>query len=194
MYFFTSDEHYGHKKIIEYCNRPFETVEEMDETIISNHNEVVSRGDIVIHGGDFTLWKNVEGIYRNYINRLNGQHVFLKGSHDYWLKGKNNLTRWERNITINGKKYYFVVDHYAGRVWPRSHYNSFQLYGHSHGNLPPVGKQHDIGVDNNNFYPLSENQILMIMERRPDNFNLVRDNSRDALAREGVIKPRTETG
>lgn len=165
----------------------------MDETIISNHNEVVSKGDTVIHGGDFTLWKNVEGIYRKYINRLNGTHIFIKGSHDYWLKN-SAARRWERNITINGKKYYFVVDHYAMRTWHKSHYNSFQLYGHSHGNLPPQGKQHDIGVDINNFYPLSAEQILEIMKGRMDNFNLVRDNSRDTPVREGVIKPRTETG
>jgi calcineurin-like phosphoesterase family protein len=39
------------------------------------------------------------------------------------------------------------------RVWPRSHHNSWQLYGHSHGKLLPIGKQWDIGVDNNDFYP-----------------------------------------
>jgi len=190
MYFFTADEHIAHKKIIEYCNRPFRSVEEMDETIISNHNEVVSKNDIVIHGGDFTLWKNVEGIYKKYINRLNGQHIFIRGSHDYWLK-KSAPTRWERNITINGKKYYFVVDHYAMRTWHKSHYNSFQLHGHSHGKLESVGKQHDIGVDNNDFYPLSETQIIEIMKIKPDNFNLIRDNTRP---REGVIRPFTETG
>lgn len=62
MYYFTADEHYGHKRIIEYSNRPFETVEEMDETLINNHNSVVNVNDTVIHAGDFTLWKNVRGI------------------------------------------------------------------------------------------------------------------------------------
>ena len=30
-----------------------------------------------------------------------------------------------------------VLCHYAMRVWDRSHYGSWHLYGHSHGNLPP---------------------------------------------------------
>jgi calcineurin-like phosphoesterase family protein len=60
------------------------------------------------------------------------------------------------------------------RVWPRSHYNSWQLYGHSHGRLEPVGKQWDVGVDNNNFYPVSFDQLVEIMKNRPDNFNLVK--------------------
>jgi calcineurin-like phosphoesterase family protein len=192
MHWFISDEHYGHERIIEYNKRPFKTIDEMDETIISNSNSVVSKNDITVHGGDFTLWKDVAGIYKKYINRLNGNHIFLKGSHDYWLPRRKSMQIWEKNIFVENRKYYFVVCHYAMRVWARSHYNSLQLYGHSHGKLPPIGKQHDITVDNNDFYPLSEFQIVQIMKHQPDNFNLIKDNSRHTPAREGVVKPLTE--
>lgn len=60
------------------------------------------------------------------------------------------------------------------KVWVRSHYNSFQLYGHSHGNLPTEGKQYDVGVDNNNFFPVSLDKIIEIMRKKPCNFNLIR--------------------
>lgn len=169
-YWFTADEHYAHKNIIHYCNRPFSTIEEMDETIIRNFNSVVFKNDTVIHAGDFTLLKDREEIYKKYINRLNGKHIFLIGSHDYWLRSTHNSYIWERKIL----DHYFVVCHYAMRTWARSHYNSIQLYGHSHGNLNPIGKQHDIGVDNNNFFPLSAKQIIDIMRERPDNPNLVK--------------------
>jgi len=176
-YFFTSDEHFGHKKILEYCNRPFDNVDEMDNFIINNFNSKVTKNDVTIHAGDFTLWKNMRGIYKKYINRLNGKHFFLKGSHDYWLNGLNQINQiWEKNITFNKKKYYIVVCHYAMRVWARSHYNSFQLYGHSHGNLEPIGKQWDIGVDNNNFFPLSLEEIIEIMKNRPNNFNFIKES------------------
>jgi len=178
-FWFTSDEHYGHKKVIEYSNRPFSSIEEMDETIINNHNSIVGKDDITIHAGDFTLWKNIKGIYEKYINRLNGKHIFIRGSHDYWLKGKDAHEIWEKNIYVAGNRYHIVVCHYAMRVWPRSHYNSFQLYGHSHGRLSPEGKQHDVGVDNNNFFPVSDIQIIEIMKKRPDNFNLIKRRKND---------------
>lgn len=174
MYWFTSDEHYGHRNIIEYCDRPFNSVQEMDEILIQNFNSVVSGQDTTIHAGDFTLSKDKELIYRKYINRLNGNHIFLKGSHDYWLPRSRSMQIWEKLI----KKHYFVVCHYNMRTWARSHYNSIQLYGHSHGGLAPTGKQHDIGVDNNKFFPLSDNQIIEIMKSRPDNPNFIKRSRR----------------
>lgn len=168
MFFFTADEHFGHANIIEYCNRPFEDVEEMDEEIIKRHNSVVCGRDTVIHDGDFCWGK----LANEYIKRLTGKtHIFIKGSHDRFLP-ENSPTILE--YRIEGQ--HIVVSHYAMRVWHRSHYNSWMLFGHSHGRLEPIGKQWDIGVDNNSFYPLSFTQIKDIMKTRPDNFNLVRIN------------------
>lgn len=166
MYFFTADEHYGHANIIRYCNRPFKSVDEMNEDIIRKHNAVVMTDDVVIHAGDFSLAK-VE-IASKYVAKLNGHHIFLQGSHDHWLP-RSALQIWEKNID----GIYVVVCHYAMRTWARSHYNSWQLYGHSHGTLPPIGKQWDIGVDNNDFYPVSFKKLSDIMKLRPDNPNLV---------------------
>jgi calcineurin-like phosphoesterase family protein len=166
MYFFTADEHYGHKNIIQYCNRPFESVKEMDEVLIANHNSIVNSGDVVVHAGDFTL-KNKEGA-SEYIRQLNGSHIFLKGSHDRWESNLRDI--WEK--TIEG--HHIVICHYAMRVWARSHYGSWHLYGHSHGKLAPIGKQWDIGVDNNDYYPVSMEKLKEIMQERPDNPNLIK--------------------
>lgn len=174
MLFFTSDEHYAHKNIIKYCGRPFKDEIENDETIITRHNERVKVGDTTIHAGDFTLIPRADVVFRKYVSRLNGNHIFIRGSHDRWMNGTYHEI-WER--TINGQV--IVVCHYAMLVWPRSHYGSWQLYGHSHGGLShgsPVvmGKQWDVGVDNNNFYPVSFDELVEIMKTRPDNFNLIK--------------------
>lgn len=173
MYFFTGDEHFGHKNILQYCERPFADVHEMNSEIIRRHNEVVSDDDIVIHAGDFTLNRDAS----RYIKRLKGKsHVFLRGSHDHWMKSdKVFYQRWEKTIA----KQHVVVDHYAAFVWSCSHHGSWQLHGHSHGGLErhslyPFGKQWDVGVDNNDFYPVSFEQLLEIMKSRPENWNRLR--------------------
>ncbi len=160
MYFFTADEHYGHKNIIKHCNRPFNSLEGMDKTIVVNHNEVVGKNDTVIHAGDFA-WKNA--VY--YRKQLNGLHIFLRGNHDE----RNNKFPYIREMTIDGQ--FIVICHYAMSIWNKSHYNAWQLFGHTHGRHEPVGKQWDIGVDNNDFYPLSFDQIKAIMKDRPDNID-----------------------
>src|SRR3990172_6132014 len=79
----TADQHLGHRNILEYCNRPFSSVEEMDAAIIAKHNEVVLPGDVVYIIGDFTLRPLEEAM--NYLARLNGVIHVLPGSHDAWI-------------------------------------------------------------------------------------------------------------
>lgn len=168
MYFFTADEHYGHSNILKYSNRPFDSIKEMNSELIKRHNEVVSKNDIVIHAGDFTL-KDSKYAW-SIIDQLNGTNIFIKGSHDRWLNNVPTSHIYEKRI----QDIHIVVCHYAMRVWPRSHYNSWQLYGHSHGRLGPIGKQYDVGVDNNSYYPISFDHLQDIMRTRPNNFNLIK--------------------
>ncbi len=126
QHFFISDEHYGHENIIKYTSRPFENVEEMNEEMIKRNNEIVGPNDIVVHAGDF-CWAKTYQEAQKYIDRLNGNHIFLLGSHDKWLKGKSRWqVVWER--MIEGQ--FIVVCHYCMRTWARSHFNSWHLYGH----------------------------------------------------------------
>ena len=68
--FFTSDTHFYHANIINFCGRPFKNVEVMNETLIANWNSVVGADDIVFHLGDFCLGGSAE--WTNILNRLNG--------------------------------------------------------------------------------------------------------------------------
>ena len=54
--FFTSDLHFGHENVLRFDNRPFETVEEMDEELINRWNDKVGKGDLVYVLGDL-IWK-----------------------------------------------------------------------------------------------------------------------------------------
>ena len=163
MFFLSADLHIGHRRIIEYCNRPFSDVHEMNKTLVSNHNYLVKQDDIVIHAGDFTLQGYNK--FKEYLTFLNGRHIFVKGSHDIWAKKFNpseipNLHKELGQkvhdileLSINNRK--IVVCHYAMRTWPHSHHGSILFYGHSHGKLKPFYNALDVGVDNNDYRPIS---------------------------------------
>lgn len=78
--FFTSDTHFGHARIIELCNRPWDTVEEMNEGIIERWNDTVSPTDIVYHLGDVALGKIADSL--PLVGRLNGLKILVVGNHD----------------------------------------------------------------------------------------------------------------
>jgi len=151
MIYFTADTHFNHKNIIKYCNRPFKDIDEMNKVLIENWNKKVGKKEIIYHLGDFGFGKL--GII---LDKLNGKIILIKGSHDKsTLKYKDRFIEIATLKEILYKKETITLCHYAMRVWPKSHYNSWHIFGHSHDKLEPVGKSWDIGADNNNFTPLS---------------------------------------
>ena len=85
MIFFTSDLHFGHRNIIRLCNRPFSSIEEMDNLLIQNWNHKVNRNDTVYILGDL-MFRN-EKPPEEYLRQLKGKKHLLVGNHDrQWIK------------------------------------------------------------------------------------------------------------
>lgn len=170
-HWFTSDMHYGHRKIIEYSKRPYTSVEEMNEALIANYNSVVKKGDLVYMLGDVLFGDKDFG--RSILQRLNGNKYLIFGNHDRTLRENSDLTKeffvWARDyseIKIGTQK--LILFHYSMRVWNASHYGSYQLYGHSHGSLydDPKLRSMDVGVDPSNYFPLSFEQVQAHMAKK----------------------------
>ena len=81
---FCSDHHFGHRNIINFKDnegnplRPFDTWEEMDETLVNNHNKVVGQKDRVYFLGDVAMNRS----QIRTVGRLNGRKVLIRGNHD----------------------------------------------------------------------------------------------------------------
>jgi len=171
---FTADTHLGHDSIRKYCQRPFESVEEMDTVLIENWNRVVKAGDTVYHLGDFA-YGNHEKV-RSYRASLKGKINLILGNHDHQNRIQNIpglFTSIDMLKTIKYNKHKIILCHYALRTWDSSHFNSFHCYGHSHGRLDPIGKQMDVGVDANGYHLFHIDQIIKIMLMKPDNPNYI---------------------
>jgi calcineurin-like phosphoesterase family protein len=175
MLWFTSDTHFGHANIIALCRRPFASAAEMDEQLIERWNEAVRPDDTVYHLGDFTLQGS--GPFAAYARRLQGRIRVLPGSHDRrWVArldscGASSLSGHPVELLpplvslklpelgAGGRPQVLVLCHYALRVWDRSHYGAWHLYGHCHGSLPALGLSFDVGVDAHGFRPWSLDEV-----------------------------------
>ena len=186
--FFTADEHYMHANIIKFCNRPFDSKEEMQEALVENHNSLVKDDDMVWHLGDFSYrgdWHDVQSILR----RMNGNHQFIFGNHDSSLMKIARMGRSHDMIRSGKLKFHgppekgqslnmmiqvhgqqIHISHYAQRTWLGAFRGSWHLFGHSHTNLEPFFRSMDVGVDNNNFYPFHFDEIKSIMDSVSDEF------------------------
>jgi len=77
---FTSDLHFGHRNVINYCNRPYKDLEEMHKALIKIWNDTVKEGDTVYVLGDFSLNKKWS---QTIIPLLKGNKILISGNHDY---------------------------------------------------------------------------------------------------------------
>lgn len=178
LLFFTSDHHFGHKNVINHCNRPYSSVEEMDEDLIKKWNEVVPKNGLVVHGGDLSMDLPKEILHEKYINRLNGRIVFqIIGNHDrklekWYAKNNNHYNSFGDRCLIIVKDDDFeygrkkiVVNHYPELSWYHKENGTWHVFGHVHGNLIHPNKNAvDITIDATDYYPLSyfelKNKIL----------------------------------
>lgn len=169
MIFFTSDLHIHHTNIIKYCQRPFNSVEEMDNTIINNWNLVVAQDDSVWVLGDFTMSNDKIFINRT-LSRLNGNKYLVTGNHDSSACKSSVSWKEVHELThISVERETLVLCHYSMRVWYKSHHGAWHLYGHSHGSLPEENNlSFDVGVDAWNYTPVSFKQIAKKMADKKD--------------------------
>lgn len=182
MRWFTSDTHFFHQRVIEYDNRPYKDVVEMQDCLIRNWNMCVSKKDIVYHLGDFAFgnpkrWKPI-------VDQLQGNIVLIRGNHDI-----NNGATLSRLIVDGVPMFRDVRDvdftTIGGRRVMLSHFpykrndgdirmaeyrpNDTGLWlicGHTHNLRPRIeGRIINVGCMNWNYFPLSENQINIFMRQ-----------------------------
>lgn len=182
---FTSDPHFQHGNIIQYCDRPFKSRDEMDSTMIKNWNSVIPpHGEVFILGdfcfGDQKTWAYI-------LDSLNGIKHLIAGNHDKSITpskftevvyGFRNVLVEDEEVGSEGQR--MTLCHYPMLSWYQSHRGSWQLFGHVHGELynnslsddkfdlrgKITPRQIDVGVDVHNFTPISYNQVKTIITKQ----------------------------
>ena len=110
--------HFGHKRIIDLANRPFESVEEMDETLIRNWRRVVKPDDVVYHLGDVGDPET--------LGKLTGRIVQIRGNHD------SHKIKSTHYAEVRHNKRLLCLFHYPIEDWNEWHKGAIHLHAHTH--------------------------------------------------------------
>jgi calcineurin-like phosphoesterase family protein len=161
--FFTADTHFGHGGALGLYRRPFASVAAMDDAMVERWNDTVAPDDEIWHLGDVAVGPRTPGPAAAFAERLAARLAGLHGR-KHLVTGNNDpdsARAWPgwasvqayAEISLDGRL--FVLCHYALRSWNGMGRGAINLHGHSHGRLPPMPRQFDVGVDARNFRPVT---------------------------------------
>jgi len=170
MNYYIADAHFGHQNIIELCQRPFENIETMANTIINNWNKKVKRNDNVYILGDmFYQCENPEEI----LKQLKGKKHLIIGNHDSFIKNekiKKYFCSINHYLEITDGHNLLILCHYPLITYKHeNHKNAFMVHGHIHlrnqtdlfNLLKKRPRILNAGVDINGFTPRSLEELVI---------------------------------
>ena len=193
MIYFSADHHFGHKNIIKYCDRPFSSVDEMNEEMVARWNARVDPQDTVYYLGDLSLSKAAVSLF---VPRLHGEKHLIMGNHDlcHPLHKKKAETGRQvylesgfKTLELSGAMeiagHLVHLNHMPYRMEPTREeevgrggeivekYSTYRptdrglwlLHGHVHEKWKTKGRMINVGVDVWDYYPVSLSEIEKII-------------------------------
>jgi len=175
MILFTADHHFGHSNIIRHCNRPFQSVDEMNDVLLDNWNSAVKPGDTVYIIGDLFFRNAIPA--EDFLHKLKGKKYLIIGNHDKdWMK-RTDLPKYfesaERMMEISTGAHKVTLCHYPMMTWNAISKGSYMIHGHIHNNTDADYFQFirnmpnilNAGVEINDYKPVSFNDLIKNNQR-----------------------------
>lgn len=140
MNYYVSDLHLFCRSMLRdghFDKRPFDTLEEMHETIKYNWNNTITNADHVYILGDISKRGYKDNVIA-YLSQLRGQLHLVKGNHDDVSDARFKRLFVEicdyKKISdsLEGKSYEIVMNHCPILAWENQHKGAIHLYGHTH--------------------------------------------------------------
>ena len=163
--FVTSDLHFFHNNILKYnaISRPFNTIEEMNDVIISNWNNMITLKDKTYILGDISF--GPAGKTAELLQQLNGTKILIKGNHDSsYLKNDLILNCFESihdYYELKYNKQFICMFHFPIEMWNRKHYGGLHFHGHTHSINQELNQRRiDVGLDGNNLLPYNIDDVV----------------------------------
>lgn len=169
--YYTADTHWNHRNMATLQWRPFATVADMNDALLTAWNETVRPNDIVYHLGDWSMGPAAEGLA--FVQQVHGTVHLITGNHDAPWAGNRDALKVQRQWLdagfasispfarrrIEGRNvllshFPYEGDHRTGRIG-EDRFNQFRLrdeglplvHGHVHDLWMFRGRQMNVGVD-----------------------------------------------
>lgn len=140
MNYYISDMHLDHKNVLKFDSRPFESVEKMNENLITNWNAKVTDEDDIWVLGDFCYRSEKDPSF--YLKQLKGKKHLIIGNHDKVTVNSGSALNYfdsvERLQHIKDREYNVILCHFPLADWNAKHRGSYHVYGHIHNNKDEV--------------------------------------------------------
>ena len=172
MIYYISDSHFGDERVMRLAKRPFHSVNDMDDTMISLWNKQVGGTDVVYVVGDFAIDSQTA---IKTLKQLNGQKILILGNHDACLN-EQALQYFESTATICTIKdgvHSVTLCHYPLLSYENSIYNGYHVFGHIHNNprdiatkiIPSLPRHLNCGADVIGFMPKTLQELIYLKEQ-----------------------------
>lgn len=180
--FLVSDTHFSHRGIVQFLRsdgvtkeRPWDTIEEMDEALVKNWNSVVGPKDKVYHLGDVVINRSALKI----LGRLNGEKRLIKGNHDIFRP--DEYLEYFTDIRGTHELDNFILSHIPIHPDSLARWCGGNIHGHLHSNRVMKSKdgyqwfQHKpvidpryfcVSVEQINYTPIAFEEVKRFMEEQ----------------------------
>jgi len=158
-----SDQHFGHKNIIKFCNRPWESIDQMSADMVKSFNTLVGPSDVSIWVGDVGF-KSDEDV-NNLLDQCQGYKILVVGNHDFTKRKLRTLHFDEIHLlyqlTIDDIGYVFT--HYPQENLPLPYIN---IHGHTHQKVLDSDQHINVCVERTEYKPVNMNDLHSIGKTR----------------------------
>jgi calcineurin-like phosphoesterase family protein len=153
MVYIWSDLHLGHANIIEYGERPFRDVDEMDTTLLNAWRSKIKPKDVLINLGDFMFNPKKESLTQT-LHNLPGYKILILGNHDrgksfkWWMEaGFDEVYKYP--IIYKDK---YILSHEPIEIDENMNY--INIHGHIHNKTTENKKQVNVSVEMLGYKPM----------------------------------------
>ena len=166
-----SDLHFYHKNIIEFSERPYNDVHQMNAHLVANFNDYVGPNDVSIWVGDVGFANETK--INTLVNQCNGYKILIIGNHDFH--------RRKRPLKLNFDEIHLLYAHETPEVdllfthYPMDNipYPWVNIHGHLHAfPNPDTGHplHYNVCCELHNYRPLELDEVIRVAKNRVTNY------------------------